>query len=56
MKYQDEKFYRTYQHGVRWPNNYIGLDPMTHWIIEKSDGFTVLGCIGYQEAFELMHT
>ena len=26
MKYQDEKFYWTYQHGVGWPNDYIGPD------------------------------
>ena len=43
MKYQDKKFYWTYQHGVRWPNDYIGLDSMTGWILEKSDGFTDLG-------------
>ena len=36
MKYQDEKFYWTYQCGVGWPNDYLGPDSMTHWIIEKS--------------------
>ena len=40
MRYRDEKFYWTYQHGVGWPNDYIGPDSMTRWIIEKSDGFT----------------
>ena len=40
MKYQDEKFYWTYQHGIGWPNDYIGPDSMTRWIIEKSVGFT----------------
>ena len=40
MKYQDEKFYWTYQHGIHWPNDYIGPDSMTQWIIEKSVGFT----------------
>ena len=40
MKYRDEKFYWTYQHGVPWPNDYIGPDSMTRWIIEKSEGFT----------------
>ena len=40
IKYQDEKFYWTYQHGVVWPIDYIGPDSMTHWIIEKSEGFT----------------
>ena len=40
MKYRAEKFYWTYQLGVHWPNDYIGLDSMTQWIIEKSVGFT----------------
>ena len=41
MKYRDEKFYWSYQHGVHWPNDYLGPDSMTHWIIiEKSVGFT----------------
>ena len=29
MKYQDEKFYWTYQHGVGWPDDFIGPDSMT---------------------------
>ena len=40
MKYQDETFYLTYQHRVSWPDDCIGLDSMTSWIIEKSVGFT----------------
>ena len=40
MRYRDKKFYRTYQHGVGWPDDYIGPDSMTWWIIEKSVGFT----------------
>ena len=24
MKYRDEKFYWSYQHGVHWPDDYIG--------------------------------
>ena len=40
MRYRDEKFYWTYQHGVCWPDDYIGPDSMTRWIIEASDGFT----------------
>ena len=28
MKYWDEKFYWTYQHGVHWPDDYIGPDSM----------------------------
>ena len=43
MKYWDKKFYWTYQHGVGWPNDYIGPDSMTSWIIEKSVGFTDVG-------------
>ena len=45
MKYQDENIYWTYQHGVRWPNDYIGPDSMTHWIIKKSVGFTDVGLL-----------
>ena len=43
IKYRDEKFYWTYQHGIGWPNDYIGPDSMTRWVIEKSDGFTNVG-------------
>ena len=43
MRYRDEKLYWTYQHGVRWPNDYIGPDSLTQWIIEKSLGFTDVG-------------
>ena len=43
MKYWDEKFYWTYQHGVHWPNDYIGQDLMTWWITEGSVGFTDMG-------------
>ena len=50
MKYQDEKFYWTYQHGVHWPNDYIGPDSMTRWIIEKSEGFTDVGLLRISES------
>ena len=40
MRYRDEKFYWTYQRGVHWPDDYIGPDSITQWILEKSDGFT----------------
>ena len=40
MKYWDEKIYWSYQHGVGWPDDYLGPDSMTRWIIEKSLGFT----------------
>ena len=43
MKYQDEKFSWTYQRGVSWPDDYIGPDSMTLWIIEGSVGFTDVG-------------
>ena len=43
MKYWEEKFYWTCQHGVCWPDDYIGPDSMTGWIIEKSLGFTDMG-------------
>ena len=50
MKYRDEKFYWTYQHGVHWPNDYIGPDSMTRWIIEKSVGFTDVGLLKISES------
>ena len=40
MKYWNEKFYWTYHHSVHWPDDYIGPDSMTWWIIESSVGFT----------------
>ena len=43
MRQRDEKFYWSYQCGVHWPDDYIGLDSMTQWIIEKSVGFTDVG-------------
>ena len=45
MRYRDEKFYWTYQHSVHWPDNYIGPDSMTPWILEVSDGFTDVGLL-----------
>ena len=50
MKYCDEKFYWTYQLGVHWPNDYIGPDSMTQWIIEKSVGFTDVGLLRISES------
>ena len=50
MKYQDEKFYWTYQHGVHWPDDYIGPDSMTWWILEVSDGFTDVGLFKISES------
>ena len=45
MRYKDKKFYWTYQRGIVWPTDYIGPDSMTHWIIEKSQGFTNVGLL-----------
>ena len=50
MKYQDEKFYWTYQCSVHWPDNYIGPDSMTRWIIESSVGFTDVGLLRISES------
>ena len=50
MKYQDEKFYWTYQRGVGWPDDYIGPDSMIRWIIETSVGFTDVGLLRISES------
>ena len=50
MKYRDEKFYWTYQCCVHWPDDYIGPDSMTRWIIEKSMGFTDVGLLRISES------
>ena len=50
IKYRNEKFYWTYQCGVGWPNDYIGPDSMTRWIIEKSQGFTDVGLLRISES------
>ena len=50
MRYRDEKFYWTYQRGVGWPNDYIGPDSLTRWIIEKSQGFTDVGLLRISES------
>ena len=50
MKYRDEKFYWSYQHGVHWPDDYLGPDSMTWWIIEKSVGFTDVGLLRISES------
>ena len=49
MRYRDAKFYWTYQHSVHWPNEYIGPDSMTWWIIEKLVGFTDVGLLRISE-------
>ena len=50
MKYRDEKFYWTYQRGNHWPDDYIGPDSMTRWIIETSEGFTDVGLLRISES------
>ena len=50
MRYRDEKFYWSYQRGISWPNDYLGPDSMTRWIIEKSVGFTVVGLLRILES------
>ena len=50
MRNRDKKFYWTYQHGVHWPDDYIGPDSMTQWIIEKSVGFTDVGLLSISES------
>ena len=50
MKCQDEKFYWTYQRGISWPDDYIGPDSMTRWILEKSMGFTDVGLLKISES------
>ena len=50
MRYRNKKFYWTYQRSVRWPNDYIGPDSMTWWIIEKSVGFTDVGLYRISES------
>ena len=50
MKYQDEKFYWSYQCGIGWPNVYLGPDSMTWWIIAKSVGFTDVGLYRISES------
>ena len=50
MRYRDEKFYWTYQRGISWPDDYIGPDSMTQWIIEKLVGFTDVGLLRISES------
>ena len=50
MRYRDEKFYWTYQQSVSWPDDYIGPDSMTRWIIEKLVGFTDVGLLRISES------
>ena len=50
MRYRDEKIYWTYQRGISWPDDYIGPDSMTRWVIEASVGFTDVGLYRISES------
>ena len=50
MKYWDKKFYWTYQRCIHWPDDYIGPDSMTRWILEVSVGFTDVGLLKILES------
>ena len=50
MRYRDEKFYWTFQRGVGWPDDCLGPDSMTRWIIETSVGFTDVGLLRISES------
>ena len=50
MRYRDKKFYWTYQCGVHWPDDYLGPDSMTLWIIEKSVDSTDVGLLRISES------
>ena len=50
MKHQDERFYWTYQCSIGWPDDYIGLDSMTRWILEVLVGFTDIGLLRILES------
>ena len=50
MRYRGEKFYWSYQCGIGWPDDYLGPDSMTWWIIEKSVGFTDIGLLRILES------
>ena len=50
MRYRDDKFHWSYQRGVHWSDDYIGLDSMTWWIMEGSVGFTDVGLYKISES------
>ena len=52
VRFWDEKFYWTYQHGIGWLDDYMGPDSMTHWIIEKSLGFNDVGLLRISESIK----
>ena len=46
----EEQFYWTYQRGIHLPDDYVGPDSMTQWVLEKSDGFTDVGLLRISES------
>ena len=50
MRYRDKKFYWSYQHGVHWPDDDLGPDSITQWIIEKLVGSTNVGLLKISES------
>ena len=50
MRYRDEKFYWSYQRSGHWPDDYLGPDSMTRWIIETSVGLTDVGSLRISES------
>ena len=50
MRYRDKKFYWSYRCSVSWPNDYLGPDSMTQWIIQTSVGFTDVGLLKISES------
>ena len=49
-RYRDKKLYWSYQRDVHWPDDYLGPDSMTRWIIETSVGFTHVGLLRISES------
>ena len=50
MRYSGEQFFWSYLFSVHWPNDCIGSDSMTRWIIEKSVGFSDVGLFRISES------
>ena len=50
MSCRDKKFYWSCQQGVHWPDDSLGPDSMTWWIIETSVGFTDIGLLRISES------
>ena len=55
MKYRDERFYWSYQHGVHWPDDYLGPDSMTWWIIEGQWVLQMWVCLRSRKVSGLMY-